>query len=111
MSNTTKAINEYLVMFLTFIGGCVGGTIMAMQKDEEEFGLNKRTLTKILSSGFTGFVLGCIWQYYVAVPGVMMLCVVSSLCGYLGPHLLSGMGQIILDAIRHKLNAGKDKDK
>ena len=48
MSNTTKTINEYLVMFLTFIGGCVGGTIMAMQKDEEEFGLNKRTLTKII---------------------------------------------------------------
>ena len=40
----------------------------------------------------------------------MMLCVVSSLCGYLGPHLLSGMGQIILDAIRHKLGT-ESKDK
>ncbi len=108
--STTKTINEYLVMFLTFIGGCVGGTIMAMQKDEEEFGLTKKTFTKILSSGFTGFVLGCIWEYYVDIPGVMMLCVVSSLCGYLGPHLLSGVGQIILDAVRNKIGAGsRDK--
>ena len=110
MSTAVKTIDEYLVMFLTFIGGCVGGTIMAMQKDEEEFGLNKKTLTKILSSGFTGFVLGCIWEYYVNVPGVMMLCVVSSLCGYLGPHLLSGIGQIILDAIKNKLGT-ESKDK
>ena len=110
MSTAVKTIDEYLVMFLTFIGGCVGGTIMAMQKDEEEFGLNKKTLTKILSSGFTGFVLGCIWEYYVNVPGVMMLCVVSSLCGYLGPHLLSGIGQIILDAVKNKLGT-ESKDK
>ena len=37
--------------------------------------------------------------------GVMILCVISSLAGYLGPKVLEGMGSIFLDSLRAKLNS------
>lgn len=100
-----RTINEYLVMFLTFLGGMLGGMILSMKKDADDFGLNKRTLIRIFTSGFTGFIIGCLWEYYMETSGVMILCVISSLAGYLGPKILEGMGSIFLDSLRAKLNS------
>ena len=106
-----RTINEYLVMFLTFLGGMLGGMILCMKKDAEEFGWNKKTLIRIFTSGFTGFIIGCLWEYYMETSGVMILCVISSLAGYLGPRLLENMGSIIVDSMRNKLNSVAKGDK